>query len=347
MRSEEYHRPVLVDEVMRYLIGERGAHGAHGERGVREAGGPSGAGGVPQGGGVRQGGGVYLDGTVGGGGHARALLERCPSCTVVGLDRDREAIEAARSRLAGFPGRVRLVRMSFRDVGDSPKLHDDARLQVEGLAGALLDLGVSSRQLDRDRRGFAFRRGVALDMRMDAEGALTAEDFLAKATKGELIAALRAGQAPRCGAVAARIVRRRGDRPLRTSDDLVAVLESALGRRATHAEKARLFQAVRIRVNDEIEALEEALPAIRRLLRPGAALVVIAYHSVEDRVVKRAFRDWSDPSRGLPRRLPVRDAELAALGTVLTRKPVEPGASEVAANPRARSARLRAWRRAA
>ncbi len=304
----EYHRPVLVEEVMRYLIGESG---------------------------------LYLDGTVGGGGHAHAILERCPGCRVVGLDRDGEALEAARARLSGFQGRVRLVRMSFSDV------EDDLRLRVEGLAGALLDLGVSSRQLDSDRRGFTFRRRVALDMRMDSEGSLTAEAFLAEAPKGELMAALRAGQAPRCAKLANRIVRRRAERPLRTSDDLVAVLESALARRATHAEKARLFQALRIRVNDEIEALGAALPAIRKLLRPGATMVVVSYHSVEDGMVKRAFREWSDPSHGLPPRLPVRDAELAALGSVLTKKPVKPGAEEIEANSRARPARLRAWRRAA
>lgn len=308
VRTPEYHRPVLVDEAMRYLIGE---------------------------------GGLYLDGTVGGGGHAHAVLERCPGCRVVGLDRDGEALEAARARLSGFHGRVRLVRMSFSEVGH------DLQLRVEGLAGALLDLGVSSRQLDSDRRGFTFRRGVALDMRMDPEGALTAEGFLARAPKGELMAALRAGQAPRCASLANRIVRRRAERPLRTSDDLVAVLESVLARRATHAEKARLFQALRIRVNDEIEALTVALPAIRELLCPGATLVVISYHSVEDGLVKRAFREWSDPAHGLPPRLPVRDSELTALGTVLTRKPVKPSAEEIAANPRARPARLRAWRRAA
>ena len=127
----------------------------------------------------------------------------------------------------------------------------------------------------------------------------------------------------------------------------MAVLESVLGRRASHAEKARLFQAVRIHVNDEIGAMRDALPAIRDALRPGAAFVIISYHSVEDRMVKRAFRQWSDPSHGLPPRLPVRAEELGALGSVLTRKPVTPGEDEIAANPRARPARLRAWRRAA
>lgn len=303
-----YHRPVLVEETMSYLYG---------------------------------GGGLYLDGTVGGGGHSETLLERCRDCRVLAVDRDPEALEAARSRLRRFAERAMLGHMSFRRACRDP------RVRAEGLAGALLDLGVSSHQLDARERGFSFRRGTVLDMRMDPRAPLTAAAFLASASRAELMRALREGQAPRPAALAARIVRRRADRPLRTSDDLVAVLESVLGRRAAHAEKARLFQALRIRVNGEIEALQEALPVIRDTLLPGAALVVISYHSVEDGVVKRAFRDWSDPSHGLPRRLPVRAAELESRGTVLTRKPVTPDSAEAEANPRARAARLRAWRRAA
>lgn len=308
MHASDYHAPVLVEEVMRHLLA---------------------------------GGGLYLDGTAGGGGHAEALLERCPGCRLLAVDRDPEALETARARLDGHAGRVAFARMSFRDAPSHP------RLRGEALAGALLDLGVSSHQLDRRRRGFTLRRGAALDMRMHQEAPGSAAELLARASRGELHRALRAGDAPRPGALAARIVQRRAGGALRTSDDLVAVLESVLGRRAAHAEKARLFQALRMRVNDEIAALEEGLPAIRDALRPGGTLVVISYHSVEDGIVKRAFRDWSDPSRGLPPRLPVRDAELAPLGRVLTRKPVAPAAAEVEANPRARPARLRAWRRAA
>lgn len=286
-------------------------------------------------------GGLYLDGTVGGGGHSAALLERCPDCRVLAIDRDPEALAAARSRLRRFAGRVMFSQTSFRHAGSDP------RVRAEGLAGALLDLGVSSHQLDADGRGFSFRRGTLLDMRMDPDASPTAAAFLASATRDVLLRALRDGQAPRPAALAARIVGRRADTPFRTSDDLVAVLQSVLGRRAAHAEKARLFQALRIRVNGEIEALEAALPAIRDALLPGAVLVVISYHSVEDGMVKRAFREWSDPSHGLPRRLPVRAAELESLGTTLTRMPVTPGRPEVESNPRARAARLRAWSRAA
>jgi len=308
MSAPEYHRPVLVAEVMRYLPGESG---------------------------------LYLDGTVGGGGHGAALLARCPECRLLAVDRDREALEAARVRLASFEDRVRFAHVSFRDVGEDPEL------RAEGLAGALLDLGVSSHQLNCDARGFTFRRGVALDMRMDMEASLNAAGFLSSASGTELSRALRAGDSPRASAVAARIVRRRRAGPPRTSDDLVAALESVLGRRARHAEKARLFQAVRMHVNGEVEALRDGLPSIRDALRPGAAFVIISYHSVEDRIVKRAFREWSDPSRGLPPRLPVRATDPGALGSVLTRRPVRPGRDEIAANPRAKPARLRAWRRAA
>lgn len=308
MRASVYHAPVLVEEAMNHLV---------------------------------TGDGLYLDGTVGGGGHAAAILARCRGCRVLAVDRDREALEAARERLAFCADRVFLARMSFRDAPDHP------RLRTEKLAGALLDLGVSSHQLDRRRRGFTFRRGARLDMRMDQDSPRTAAELLADAPRTALHRALREGQAPRPAALAARVVRRRKSRPLRTSDDLVAILEGVLSRRATHAEKARLFQALRIHLNDEIAALTEGLPAIRDALRPGAALVVISYHSIEDGLVKRAFREWSDPSSRLPPRLPVRAAELKPLGTVLTRRPVTAGPAETGANPRARPARLRAWRKAA
>ena len=306
-----HHRPVLVEEVVTRLVAE--GQGSSG-------------------------GGLYLDGTVGGGGHAAVLLERCPRCRLLAVDRDPEALRAARRRLLFVAERVRLARMSFRDAAGDPEVRSD------GLTGALLDLGVSSWQLDEDARGFTFRRGAPLDMRMDPEAPETAAAFLASASRAELLRALRRGDAPRPAALAQRIVRRRRARPLRTSDDLVAVLESTLRRRAGPSEKARLFQALRMHVNDEVGALEEALPAIRDALRPGAVLVVVSYHSVEDRIVKRAFRSWSDPGADLPRRLPVRAADASA-GATLTPKPVLPDVAEVEANPRARSARLRAWRR--
>ena len=309
MDGQEYHRPVLVDAVMTMFSG--------------------------------CGAGLYLDGTLGGGGHAEAILRTCGGSRVLGVDRDPEALEESRGRLAPFVGRVRFLRGSFEDGARDPQVAE------EGLTGAILDLGVSSHQLDADARGFTMRPGAPLDMRMDASQGPTAADLLAKASQGELTKQLKAGDAPRPGALARRIVERRSAKPIRDSDDLVGVLSSVLGRGATHAEKARLFQALRIAVNDELGALERTLPLIRDALRPGGTLVVISYHSLEDGIVKRAFREWSDPSHGLPAKLPVRHEELPTMGSVLTRKPVRPSEEESRENPRAKPARLRAWRRAA
>ncbi len=308
-QAHGYHRPVLVAEVVNWL-----------------AQGPPG---------------LYLDGTAGGAGHAAALLQCRGDCQVLAVDRDPEAVQAASERLAEFGGRARVEQSSFQEACCS------AAVREAGLAGALLDLGASSRQLDDDDRGFTFRRGAPLDMRMDPGAGLDASRFLAEAAPAELAGALREGQAPRPAAVSVRIVRRRARAPLRTSDDLVGALESALRRRSTHAEKARLFQALRIRVNDEFGALKAGLEAIRNVLRPGGVVAVISYHSGEDRIVKRAFRRWSDPNAGLPPRLPVLAVESAPAGTALARKPVKASEAEAEANPRARGARLRAWRRAA
>ena len=302
-----YHVPVLVEEVMTFL---------------------------------REGGeGLFLDGTVGGGGHAHALLTACPECRVLGVDKDPEALDRARRRLEPFGARARLQQASFEVAARDPEV------MGTGLAGALLDLGVSSHQLDDDDRGFTMRPGASLDMRMGPDGR-TAAEYLAVATEPELSRDLTRGDAPKPRRLARAILRRRERRPFETSDDLVGALESALRRPATHAEKARVFQAVRIAVNGEMEALREALPAIREVLNPGGVLVVLSYHSGEDAVVKKAFRDWSDPGRGIPPKVPLRSDESRALGETLTRRPVVATDAEVEGNPRARPARLRAWRKA-
>ncbi len=223
----------------------------------------------------------------------------------------------------------------------------DAEIRDRGLDGALLDLGVSSHQLDDEARGFAFRRGVALDMRMDATGGGDAAHFLAEASEERLTEVFRKfGEEPRARRLAREIVKRRATEPLRTSDDLVAALTVAMGRSPSAQDKARIFQAVRIAVNGELDALEQGLPAIRDRLVDGGVLVVIAYHSLEDRVVKNAFREWSRDCV-CPPEAPVCTCRGKPLGETLTRKPVRPDEAEVETNPRSRSARLRAWRRAA
>lgn len=285
-------------------------------------------------------GGFYLDGTLGGGGHTRLILEACSGCRVLGVDRDPEALEEARSSLADHRAGVRFLQARFDEAPLDPEVRD------RGLDGALLDLGVSSHQLDDDARGFAFRRGVALDMRMGASE-IDARTLLAQADQETLTRVFRDyGEEPRARRLAGEIVKRRATEPLETSDDLVAALTVVLGRPASAKEKARIFQAVRIAVNEELEALGAALPAIRDVMTAGGVMVVIAYHSLEDRVVKNAFREWSR-SCVCPPELPACVCRGEALGETLTRKVVRPGDDEIERNPRARSARLRAWRRAA
>lgn len=286
-------------------------------------------------------GGLYLDGTVGGGGHTRLVLEACPDCRVIAVDRDPDALEEAKRSLADVRDRVRFVSARFDDAPTDPEIKD------RGLDGALLDLGVSSHQIDSDARGFAFRRGVPLDMRMSGAEGADARTFLAEASEERLAQVFRDfGEEPRARRLAREVVKRRATAPLQTSDDLVAALAVTLGRSPSVKEKARIFQAVRIAVNEELEALEAGLPAIRDLMKDGAVLVVIAYHSLEDRAVKNAFREWSR-SCICPPELPVCSCRGRPLGEVLTRKVVRPAPEEVERNPRARSARLRAWRRAA
>ncbi len=257
------------------------------------------------------------------------------------MDRDPEAIAEARERLADLAPRVRFLKTRFDRAAADPEARD------RGLEGALLDLGVSSRQLDESGRGFAFRRGVALDMRMDPSEGADARRFLADASEERLFQVFRDyGEEPRARRLAREVVKRRATEPLETSDDLVAALAVSLGRAPSARDKARIFQAVRIAVNEELEALELGLPAIREVMNDGAVLVVIAYHSLEDRVVKNAFREWSRECV-CPPDLPVCTCRGRALGETLTRKVVRPSEAEIERNPRARSARLRAWRRAA
>lgn len=304
----DFHEPVMVQEVLEFLA-------------------PAGEG-------------VYLDGTVGGGGHSAALLNQCASCRVVAVDRDPEALKAAKATLASLGARVQFVQARFDEAVDAGELS-------EPLAGVLLDLGVSSHQLDSDRRGFAFRAGVELDMRMDASqtGGPDAAEIL-NSEPEEVLARIfhEYGEEPRSRGLARAVVKRRSSRPFRTSDDLVATLYRALGRIPNTKEKARIFQALRIAVNEELVCLEQGLTRFREAMGPDACLVVLSYHSLEDRVVKVAFRDWS-LSCVCPPRMPLCTCRGEPLGKVLTRRAVRPSEIEVSRNPRARSARLRAWRK--
>ena len=298
------HAPVMVAEVLAQLAPERG--------------------------------GWFLDGTVGGGGHAEALLDASPDVRLIAVDRDPEALAAARARLARFGDRIRWVHADFAAGAERVK---------ESLAGALLDLGISSWQIDKLERGFTFRPGAPLDMRMGSKGR-SAADLLNEDDEERLADILyHYGEEKKSRRFARLIVERRASRPFEKSEDLVEVIERVIPR-ATMQDRARIFQALRIAVNDELALLERALPALRDALEEGGVLVVLTYHSLEDREVKNAFRDWSRACV-CPPELPVCQCRGVPLGETLTRRPVEASPAEVAANPRARSARLRAWRKAA
>jgi 16S rRNA (cytosine1402-N4)-methyltransferase len=280
-------------------------------------------------------GGVYFDGTLGGGGHSEAILNASETARVIGVDQDPEALEVAGQRLAGYGKRVTLIRANFADAAEDG---------TEPLAGALLDLGISSRHIDAAERGFSFRSGTPLDMRMARGEGASAADLLNELEESDLADVFyKYGEERKSRRLAREVVRRR---PLSTSDDLLAAVQATLGPRANAQDKARIFQALRVAVNDELSALERALPALRDRLEDAGVLVVLSYHSLEDRMVKNEFREWSRDCV-CPPDFPVCRCRGRALGELLTRKPVNPDEAEVHANVRARSAHLRAWRKVA
>ncbi|MGB9662935.1 MAG: 16S rRNA (cytosine(1402)-N(4))-methyltransferase RsmH [Moorellaceae bacterium] len=293
---EFHHEPVLLPEVLRFLDPRPGE--------------------------------IFVDATVGGGGHAFALLERLqPGGFLLGLDRDAEALEAAAKKLKPFGSAVKLVRANFGRL--SGVLAEAGLTQVDGL---LLDLGVSSYQLENPERGFAYQAEGPLDMRMDREQKLTAAEIVNTWTEGELAKLFREYGEERWAARIARfLVRARQHRPITTTGELVEIIKAAIPARARrsgpHPAK-RTFQALRIAINDELGELGQALSQLDHLIRPGGRVAVITFHSLEDRMVKRAFKGLS-----------------SAGWEILTPKPVVPDPEEVARNPRARSAKLRAARR--
>jgi 16S rRNA (cytosine1402-N4)-methyltransferase len=283
-----------------------------------------------------------LDGTLGGGGHTIALLD-AGVASVVGVDRDPDALAAAALRLHEYSlaSRFSAVESNYASIDEAAAL--------EGLTfdGILLDLGISSHQVDDERRGFTFRAGARLDMRMGRDVPADAADILNSQDEATLTTIFKEyGDEPKGARLAREIVRRRENRPFETSDDLVGAIRAVLGARSGSAEFARLFQAVRIAVNDELPGLSRALPALRDRLTPGGTLAVIAYHSGEDRIVKNLFRDWSADCICPPKH-PFCTCRGVALGETITRRALVASADEIIQNPRARSARLRAWRKAA
>jgi 16S rRNA (cytosine1402-N4)-methyltransferase len=271
-----------------------------------------------------------VDGTIGDGGHAAGLLEL--GAEVLGIDRDSEAIAISRARLG--EDRIQYLQAEY---SSDKALAAVAQFEPDFI---LLDLGVSSRQLDQTSRGFTFRPGAPLDMRMGGTGE-TAADLLNRAAPDALETIFREyGDERKARRLAVEVVRRRKQSAFAASDDFVNAIRATLGPRAGAPEFARLFQALRIAVNEELSGLKRALPSFRDALKPGGQLSIITYHSGEDRLVKQLFREWAR-SCVCPPGLPVCVCRGRAYGRVEPRKPVLPDTSEVAMNPRSRSAKLR------
>lgn len=326
MSPDVDHVPVLVDETLRYLVPDRVAEHPDGE--------PA----------------VFVDCTLGLGGHSQALLDRVPAARVLGIDRDPAALDRARSRLERFGERVRLVEGRFSEVAALVSGSIDGWPQWEEgrVAGVFADLGVSSLQLDTAERGFSFRFDAPLDMRMGRTGA-TAADVVNSYAEADLMRIFREyGEERQARRIARALARAREESPVETTGELRRIIVEAKGgsdRREGRVDPAtRVFQALRIEVNRELVELEQFVEEAVRLLEYDGRLVVISYHSLEDRIVKNTLRDLArgeiDQITGRPR------AETRVL-EVLTKKPVTPRDEEVAANPRSRSAKLRAARRRA
>ncbi len=305
-----YHRPVMLDEVIEALAPRAG--------------------------------GLYLDGTLGGGGHSAALLAAAPDLRVWGVDRDSEALREAGARLAPFGPRFHADHARFDELAERWE-----RAGRPPLSGVLLDLGVSSHQLDAGERGFSFRQDGPLDMRMDPSRGRSAADLIAGSTLEELEAVLRRGEVPRARGLARAMLD--PNEPLETTGALARLVERVLGaggsKRRSGIHPATLaFQALRVAVNEELEALERFLDWLPEPLAAGGRVVIIAYHSLEDRLVKRRFRELSR-SCTCPPQLPICVCGGVAAGCLVTPRALHASDGEVASNPRSRSAVLRAWER--
>lgn len=288
---------------------------------------------------------VFVDGTVGGGGHAARLLQRMmPGGRLIAIDRDARTLDRARSRLAEYGSAVTFVHDDFRNM-----THILRRLSETAVDGVLLDVGVSSFQLDEPERGFTYQHDVPLDMRMDVRSDVTAARLINELSHGELTRVLRTyGEERHASRIAGVIVAERERAPLQTTGQLVEIIKRAVparDRRQGPHPARRTFQALRIAVNDELNALETGVRAAVAALKPGGRVAIISFHSLEDRIIKQTFVELAGTCV-CPPELPVCRCEKQPDVHIVTRRPVTPNEDEVVANPRARSARLRVAERA-
>ncbi|MBJ6726660.1 16S rRNA (cytosine(1402)-N(4))-methyltransferase RsmH [Geomesophilobacter sediminis] len=285
-------------------------------------------------------GGIYLDGTLGGGGHSGLILQAsAPDGVLLGFDRDAAAIAAASQRLAPFGDRARFFHKNFAEIAGAL-----AAEGITGIDGFVLDLGVSSHQLDTGDRGFSFLQDAPLDMRMNPEEGESAADLVNTLPEGELTRIIADyGEERWAKRIASFIVKARATHPITTTFELVDLIKGAIPR-AKWEERlhpaTRTFQGLRIAVNEELKSLEEGLDALLPLLKKGGRGAVISFHSLEDRIVKNRFRDAATGCT-CPKSLPVCVCGRVAAYKVLTGKPIRPGEAEMERNPRSRSARLR------
>ena len=283
--------------------------------------------------------GTYLDGTLGRAGHSQAILRRLTTGRLIGIDRDQAAIDAAKERLAEFGDRVTLVHGNFSDLGDILQ-----NLGIVGVDGMLFDLGVSSPQLDEPRRGFSYMHDAPLDMRMDETAELDAGQVV-NAWSGEELRRIlyEYGEERYAPQIARAIVRSREDKPIETTGELVEIIRSAMPAKALREKQhpaKRSFQAIRIAVNGELDALPPMLEAAAEGLAPGGRLAVITFHSLEDRIVKQKMRELATGCT-CPPEFPVCVCGKKPKLKLVKRKPIVSGAAELEENPRARSAKLR------
>lgn len=284
--------------------------------------------------------GIYVDGTLGGGGHSSHIAAALsPKGRLIGIDQDEAAIQAAGERLSPFGEKVTIVRSNYRNTPEVLK-----NLGIDKIDGMMLDLGVSSYQLDTQERGFSYRFDTALDMRMDTRQTLTAKDIVNDYDEMELFRVIRDyGEDKFAKNIAKHIVRARAEKPIETTGELNEIIRAAIPAKMRaeggHPSK-RTFQAIRIECNKELEVLKESLNALIDLLNPGGRLCIITFHSLEDRIVKTAFKQAENPCT-CPPSFPVCVCGKASKGKVITGKPILPSEEELLENSRSKSAKLR------
>jgi len=286
--------------------------------------------------------GIYLDGTLGGGGHASAVAARLTGKgRLIGVDQDEDAIAAAKERLKPYEERVTLIRDNYANAAETL-----VKMGIHGVDGIVLDLGVSSYQLDNEERGFSYRYDAALDMRMDRRQSLSAKEIINEYPEAELARILRDyGEEKFARNIAKHIVAARRDKSLETTGELNEIIKAAIPAKmrvvGRHPSK-RTYQAIRIECNRELEVLKTSLDGLIDFLNPGGRLCVITFHSLEDRIVKSAFRKNENPCT-CPPDFPVCVCGQESKGTVITKKPILPTARETEENSRAKSAKLRVF----